>query len=71
MLRTVTLNCVSILLGLVANYNISIAFCPTLDGFNVAGDDASMLRFDFLPEMFEHNENRYCRVEQASPLCTN
>ena len=49
MLRTLSLNYFSILLALVANYNIRVARCSPLDGFNVAGDDASLPRFDFFP----------------------
>lgn len=52
MLRTIALTGVSILLGLAANYDISVACCPPLDGFNIAGDDASTLRFAVFPEIY-------------------
>ena len=55
MLYIITLHRVPILLGLVANYNISIASCFTLDSFDIAGDDTSMLRSDFFPKM--HNKH--------------
>ena len=48
MLRTIVLSRVFILLGLVADYYISVACCSPLDGFDIAGDDTSMLRFTFL-----------------------
>jgi len=47
MLHTIVLNRASTLLGLVADYYISVACCSPLDGFDVAGDGASMLKFAF------------------------
>lgn len=57
-LRTIILTRVSILLGLVADYNISVAGCSPLDSFDITGDDASALRFDSLSEMFNENDGK-------------
>lgn len=60
MLRTIVPNRVSILLGLVADYNISVARCSPLDGFDVAGDDTSMLRFTFFSDICNEYDGKEC-----------
>jgi len=71
-LRITILDRVSILLGLVADYNISVACCSPLDGFDITGDGASALRFDFLSKMYYENDGKKCSGHGgASPLCAN
>jgi hypothetical protein len=60
MLHTIVLNRASTLLGLVADYYISVACCSPLDGFDVAGDGASMLKFAFFSETCNKNDGKKC-----------